>query len=259
MWRLQIPAPLHGNAIAICAAMAPSGMEQCMKTLGLIGGMSWESSAQYYRLINEAVRHRLGGAHSAQLLLWSVDFAGIKQLQHDGRWDVLGDHMLDAARRLQAGGAELLVICTNTMHTLAARIEAQCPLPLLHIADPTAAAIRQAGLRRVGLLGTAFTMEQAFYRDRLQDRFGLQVLVPEADDRRIVHDIIYQELIAGVVSAHSRQVYAGVIARLVARGAEAIILGCTEIMLLVRAEDSPVPLFDTTTLHARAAVDAALA
>ncbi len=164
--------------------------------------MSWESSAQYYRLINEAVRHRLGGAHSAQLLLWSVDFAGIKQLQHDGRWDVLGDHMLDAARRLQAGGAELLVICTNTMHTLAARIEAQCPLPLLHIADPTAAAIRQAGLRRVGLLGTAFTMEQAFYRDRLQDRFGLQVLVPEANDRRIVHDIIYQELIAGVVSAH---------------------------------------------------------
>jgi len=259
MWRLQIPAPLHGNATAICAAMAPSGMEQCMKTLGLIGGMSWESSAQYYRLINEAVRHRLGGAHSAQLLLWSVDFAGIKQLQHDGRWDVLGDHMLDAARRLQAGGAELLVICTNTMHTLAARIEAQCPLPLLHIADPTAAAIRQAGLRRVGLLGTAFTMEQAFYRDRLQDRFGLQVLVPEANDRRIVHDIIYQELIAGVVSAHSRQVYAGVIARLVARGAEAIILGCTEIMLLVRAEDSPVPLFDTTTLHARAAVDAALA
>jgi len=259
MWRLQIPAPLHGNATAICAAMAPSGMEQCMKTLGLIGGMSWESSAQYYRLINEAVRHRLGGAHSAQLLLWSVDFAGIKQLQHDGRWDVLGDHMLDAARRLQAGGAELLVICTNTMHTLAARVEAQCPLPLLHIADPTAAAIRQAGLRRVGLLGTAFTMEQAFYRDRLQDRFGLQVLVPEADDRRIVHDIIYQELIAGVVSAHSRQVYAGVIARLVARGAEAIILGCTEIMLLVRAEDSPVPLFDTTTLHARAAVDAALA
>lgn len=183
-----------------------------MKTLGLIGGMSWESSAQYYRLINEAVRHRLGGAHSAQLLLWSVDFAGIKQLQHDGRWDVLGNHMLDAARRLQAGGAELLVICTNTMHTLADRIEAECRLPLLHIADPTATAILQAGIRKVGLLGTAFTMEQAFYRDRLQDRFGLQVLVPEADDRRCVHDIIYQELIAGVVSEHSRQAYAGVIA-----------------------------------------------
>ncbi|CCH13463.1 aspartate/glutamate racemase family protein [Stenotrophomonas maltophilia] len=230
-----------------------------MKTLGLIGGMSWESSAQYYRLINEAVRHRLGGAHSAQLLLWSVDFAGIKQLQHDGQWDLLGNHMLDAARRLQAGGAELLVICTNTMHALAGRIEAGCPLPLLHIADPTAAAILQAGIRKVGLLGTAFTMEQAFYRDRLQDRFGLEVLVPEADDRRSVHDIIYQELICGVVSEHSRQAYAGVIARLVARGAEAIILGCTEIMLLVRAEDSPVPLFDTTTLHALAAVDAALA
>ena len=148
---------------------------------------------------------------------------------------------------------------TNTMHTLADRIEAECPLPLLHIADPTATAILQAGIRKVGLLGTAFTMEQAFYRDRLQDRFGLQVLVPEADDRRCVHDIIYQELIAGVVSEHSRQAYAGVIARLVARGAEAIILGCTEIMLLVRPEDSAVPLFDTTTLHALAAVDAALA
>ncbi|WP_182266454.1 aspartate/glutamate racemase family protein [Stenotrophomonas maltophilia] len=226
-----------------------------MKTLGLIGGMSWESSAQYYRLINEDVRQRLGGAHSAQLLLWSVDFAGIKQLQHDGDWNALGDHMADAARRLQAGGADLLLICTNTMHKLADRIEAVCPLPLLHIADPTAQAIA----RKVGLLGTAFTMEQDFYRGRLQDRFGLEVLVPEADDRRSVHDIIYQELIAGVVSEHSRQVYAGVIARLVARGAEAIILGCTEIMLLVRPEDSAVPLFDTTALHARAAVDAALA
>ncbi len=234
-------------------------MELCMKTLGLIGGMSWESSAQYYRLINEDVRQRLGGAHSAQLLLWSVDFAGIKQLQHDGDWAALGDHMVDAARRLQAGGAELLVVCTNTMHTLAGRIEAECPLPLLHIADPTAAAILQAGIRKVGLLGTAFTMEQAFYRDRLQERFGLQVLVPEAEDRRSVHDIIYQELIAGVVRERSRQVYADVIARLVERGAEAIILGCTEIMLLVRPEDSAVPLFDTTALHARAAVDAALA
>ncbi|HHA2860183.1 TPA: aspartate/glutamate racemase family protein [Stenotrophomonas maltophilia] len=230
-----------------------------MKTLGLIGGMSWESSAQYYRLINEDVRQRLGGAHSAQLLLWSVDFAGIKQLQHDGDWAALGDHMVDAARRLQAGGADLLVVCTNTMHTLAGRIEAECPLPLLHIADPTAAAILQAGIRKVGLLGTAFTMEQAFYRDRLQERFGLQVLVPEAEDRRSVHDIIYQELIAGVVRERSRQVYADVIARLVERGAEAIILGCTEIMLLVRPEDSAVPLFDTTALHARAAVDAALA
>jgi len=167
--------------------------------------------------------------------------------------------MVEAARRLQAGGAELLLVCTNTMHQLADRIEAACPLPLLHIADPTAQAIVQAGARKVGLLGTAFTMEQDFYRGRLQDRFGLEVLVPEADDRRSVHDIIYQELIAGVVSEHSRQVYAGVIERLVARGAEAIILGCTEIMLLVRPEDSTVPLFDTTALHARAAVDAALA
>jgi len=239
--------------------MTASSLEQCMKTLGLIGGMSWESSAQYYRLINEDVRQRLGGAHSAQLLLWSVDFAPIKQLQHDGDWDALGDHMVDAALRLQAGGADLLLVCTNTMHTLADRIEAACPLPLLHIVDPTAQAIVQAGARKVGLLGTAFTMEQDFYRGRLQDRFDLEVLVPDADDRRSVHDIIYQELIAGVVSEHSRQVYAGVIARLVARGAEAIILGCTEIMLLVRPEDSAVPLFDTTALHARAAVDAALA
>lgn len=230
-----------------------------MKTLGLIGGMSWESSAQYYRLINEDVRQRLGGAHSAQLLLWSVDFAHIKQLQHDGDWGALGTEMIDAARRLQAGGADLLVVCTNTMHKLAPLMEAACPLPLLHIADPTAQAILQAGLRTVGLLGTAFTMEEDFYRGRLSDRFGLEVLVPDADDRRDVHDIIYRELIAGVVSEASRQVYVDVITRLVARGAEAIILGCTEIMLLVREQDSPVPLFDTTTLHARAAVDAALA
>ncbi|MHC1653924.1 aspartate/glutamate racemase family protein [Stenotrophomonas maltophilia] len=230
-----------------------------MKTLGLIGGMSWESSAQYYRLINEEVRQRLGGAHSAQLLLWSVDFAGIKQLQHEGDWNTLGAHMIDGARRLQAGGADLLLICTNTMHLLVDRIEASCPLPLLHIADPTAEAIVRTGARTVGLLGTAFTMEQDFYRNRLQERFGLEVLIPGADDRHNVHDIIYRELIAGVVSEHSRQVYAGVIARLVERGAEAIILGCTEIMLLVRPQDSAVPLFDTTTLHALAAVDAALA
>ncbi|MGE6332851.1 aspartate/glutamate racemase family protein [Stenotrophomonas sp. NPDC077659] len=229
-----------------------------MKTLGLIGGMSWESSAQYYRLINEDVRQRLGGAHSAQLLLWSVDFAHIKQLQHDGDWDALGAEMIDAARRLQAGGADLLVLCTNTMHKLAPQLEAACPLPLLHIADPTAEAIQRAGLRTVGLLGTAFTMEEDFYRGRLLERFGLQVLIPEADDRREVHDIIYRELIAGVISDASRQIYVEVIKRLVARGAEAIILGCTEIMLLVRDRDSPVPLFDTTTLHARAAVDAAL-
>ncbi|HEL3748691.1 TPA: aspartate/glutamate racemase family protein [Stenotrophomonas maltophilia] len=230
-----------------------------MKTLGLIGGMSWESSAQYYRLINEEVRRRLGAAHSAQLLMWSVDFAPIKQLQHDGDWDALARHMVDAAERLQAGGADVLLICTNTMHALTTQIEAACPLPLLHIADPTATAIVAAGWRRVGLLGTAFTMEQDFYRGRLAGRFGLEVLVPEAEDRQQVHDIIYQELIAGVVSERSRQVYADVIARLVARGAEAIILGCTEIMLLVRPEDSAVPLFDTTTLHALAAVDAALA
>ena len=229
-----------------------------MKTLGLIGGMSWESSAQYYRLINEEVRRRLGGAHSAQLLLWSVDFAGIKQLQHDGDWDALGDHMVDGARRLQAGGADLLLVCTNTMHKLADRIEAACTLPLLHIADPTATAILQAGARKVGLLGTAFTMEQDFYRGRLQERFGLEVLVPDADDRRNVHDIIYQELVVGEVRDASREKYRAVINRLVRRGAEAIILGCTEIMLLIGQQDSSVPVFDTTRLHAEAAVDWAL-
>lgn len=230
-----------------------------MKTLGLIGGMSWESSAQYYRILNEAVRQRLGGTHSAQLLLWSVDFHRIEQLQHAGQWDALAAEMADAARRLHAGGAQLLLICTNTMHLLADAVTGAVPVPLLHIADPTAARIKADGLQCVGLLGTAFTMEQDFYRGRLEREHGLQVLVPDEEDRRTVHRIIYEELITGVVRDDSRQAYAQVIQRLVARGAQGIILGCTEIMLLVGQQDSPVPLFDTTTLHALAAIDAALA
>ena len=226
--------------------------------IGLIGGMSWESSAQYYRLINEGVRDRLGGVASARTLMWSFDFARIEALQHDGDWDALAGQMVDAAKALQRGGADFLVLCTNTMHRCAWAIDAAVDIPLLHIADPTAAAIQAVGLTKVGLLGTAFTMEQDFYRGRLEETFGLEVLVPDADDRAAVHGIIYRELVAGQVLDASREVYRAVIRRLVGRGAQGIILGCTEIMLLIGQADSPVPVFDTTTLHAMAAVERAL-
>lgn len=228
------------------------------KTIGLIGGMSWESSAEYYRIINERVRDRLGGLHSARCLMWSFDFADVESLQHAGRWDDATALMIDAARRLERGGADFVVICTNTMHRMADAVQAAISLPLLHIADPTAARIRAAGLRRVGLLGTAFTMEQDFYKGRLADRHGLDVLVPGDADRAEVHRVIYDELVQGRAEPAARQAYRAVIARLVDRGAEAIILGCTEIMLLVRPEDSAVPLFDTTAIHAEAAVEWAL-
>ena len=229
-----------------------------MRTLGLLGGMSWESSAQYYRLVNEEVRRRLGGSHSAACLLLSVDFAEIARLQHVGDWATLGRQLGEAARQLAAGGAEGLVLCTNTMHCLAAEIEAASALPLLHIADATGEAIRRQGLRRVGLLGTAFTMEQAFYRERLAQRFDLEVLIPDAPQRQAVHRIIYEELVRGEIRPASREAYRAVIAGLVEQGVEGIVLGCTEIMLLVDQSDSAVPLFDTTTLHALAAVDWAL-
>ena len=227
--------------------------------IGLIGGMSWESSAEYYRIINREVRSRLGGVHSARILMWSVDFGEIERLQHAGDWDELTGRMADAAMRLERGGADFILMCTNTMHRMAGAVAQAVKIPLLHIADPTGEKIKAAGLRKVGLLGTAFTMEQNFYKGRLRDLFGLDVLVPEADDRRIVHDIIYKELVAGEVSSKSRNLYREIIARLVERGAQAIVLGCTEIMLLVSEKDSAVPLFDTTTLHAIAAVDRALA
>ncbi|MBB4041846.1 aspartate racemase [Microvirga flocculans] len=229
-----------------------------MRTIRLIGGMSWESSAEYYRIINRETNRRLGGVHSAQCLMWSVDFDAIKQLQHEGDWERLADAMKDAAHRLERGGAEFIVLCTNTMHRLAGAIETAVALPLLHIADPTAERIAAAGFRRVGLLGTAFTMEQDFYKGRLQQRHGLDVLVPDERDRRIVHEVIYNELVLGRVRPESRQAYREIIARLIARGAQGIILGCTEIMLLVSQDDSAVPLFDTTTIHALAAVDLAL-
>ncbi|WP_407927565.1 aspartate/glutamate racemase family protein [Belnapia mucosa] len=229
------------------------------KVIGLIGGMSWESSAEYYRIINQAVRARLGGLRSARCLMWSFDFGEIEALQHAGRWDDAAAEMIAAAHRLERGGADFVVICTNTMHRMADQVQAAVGLPLLHIADPTAERIKEAGLRRVGLLGTAFTMEQTFYKGRLTERHGLKVLVPGEDDRALVHRVIYEELVQGRAEPSSRLAYREVIARLVDRGAEAVILGCTEIMLLVTPEDSPVPLFDTTAIHAQAAVDLALA
>lgn len=229
-----------------------------MKTLGLIGGMSWESTAEYYRAINRLTRERLGGLHSARLVLYSVDFADIERLQTQGRWAEAGDVLADAARSLEAAGAELLLICTNTMHRVADQVEAAVSVPLLHLADATADAVRAAGLRRVGLLGTAFTMEQDFYRGRLEAN-GLTVLVPDADGRALVHRVIYEELCLGVVREESRAAYRRVIEELVAAGAEGVILGCTEIELLVGDEDSAVPLFATARLHAEAAVEAALA
>lgn len=223
-----------------------------MKVIGLMGGMSWESSAEYYRIVNQEVRRRVGGAHSAKSLMWSMDFGEIERLQHDGDWASL------TARMIEAGGADFIVICTNTMHRMTDEVAARVGIPLLHIADPTAARIKEVGFSKVGLLGTAFTMEQDFYKGRLASKFGLEVLVPEDADRKAVHDVIYRELIAGQVNETSRMAYRGVIERLVERGAQAIILGCTEIMLLISAEDSSVPIFDTTEIHALAAVDMAL-
>lgn len=229
-----------------------------MKTIGLIGGMSWESTASYYRLINQGVKTRLGGLHSASLLLHSVDFAGIEQLQRAGDWDAAGVQLAQAARGLQAAGAGALLICANTMHIVAPAIMSAVQIPLLHVVDATAAAARRAGVRRVGLLGTRFTMEQPFYVERLQQQ-GLEVLLPDADDRALVHRVIYEELCQGHLVASSRDDYRRVMAALVAQGADGIILGCTEIALLVDAGDATVPLFDTTELHAQAAVDWALA
>lgn len=228
------------------------------KVIGLLGGMSWESSAEYYRIINQTVRICLGGLRSARCLMWSFDFGEIEALQHAGRWNDAADEMIAAARRLERGGADFVVICTNTMHRMADQVQAAIELPLLHIADPTAQRIKAAGLRKVGLLGTAFTMEQDFYKGRLAVRHGLEVLVPSDGDRALVHRVIYEELVQGRVEPSSRNAYRDVIARLVEHGAEAVILGCTEIMLLVKSEDSAVPLFDTTALHAEAAVDLAL-
>lgn len=229
-----------------------------MKTIGLIGGMSWESTVSYYREINEAIKYRLGGLHSAKIVLYSVDFHEIELLQRAGDWDAAGEILAAAARSLQAAGADFLVLCTNTMHKVAAAIEQAVAIPLLHIADPTAAQIKSAGHTTVGLLGTRFTMEQAFYRERLETRHGLRVIVPNDADRATVHRVIYDELCLGVIKPESRAAYRQIMADMAAQGAEAIILGCTEISLLVGPQDVEVPLFDTTAIHARAAADRAL-
>ena len=229
-----------------------------MRTLGLLGGMSWESTIPYYRRINERVRERLGGLHSARLLLYSVDFAQIEALQHRGQWNEAGRILADAAQALERAGAEALVICTNTMHRVLPQIEAKLRVPVLHIADATAERIHAAGFERVGLLGTRFTMEQDFYRGRLE-QLGLTPLIPDAGQREIVHRVIYDELCQGECRAESRAAYREIIKGLVEAGAQAVILGCTEIGLLVTAADSPVPLFDTATIHAEHAADWALA
>lgn len=229
-----------------------------MKTIGLIGGMSWESTLPYYRSINETVRALRGGLHSAKLVLVSVDFDEVERLQRAGDWDSAGLLLADCARSLERAGADFIVLCTNTMHKVAPAIEAATGIPLFHIADPTAEAIRAAGLRKVGLLGTRFTMEQDFYRARLETLHALEVVVPEESGRALVHRVIYEELCQGKVLDASREAYRAVIRELVERGAEAVILGCTEIALLVGPEDSPVPVFDTTALHARKAAEFAL-
>ncbi len=229
-----------------------------MKRIGLLGGMSWESSAEYYRLINETTRDRLGGLHSADCLLRSVDFTEIEELQRAGEWQQAGERLAVEAAVLQAAGAELLVLCTNTMHKVADAIIAAIEVPFLHIADTTAHAVRAQGLSTVGLLATAYTMEQDFYTGRLREKHGLTVLVPDPPDRRLVHNVIYDELCQGVVNEHSRTEYRRIMRELADRGAEGILLGCTEIDLLVDPSDSPVPVFDTTRLHAERAVELAL-
>lgn len=229
-----------------------------MKTIGLLGGMSWESTKEYYRIINQAVQQRLGGSHSARIVLYSVDFAEIEDLRLQGRWEEVAAILIAAARSIAAGGADCLLLCTNTMHRMADQIQAAVRIPFIHIADATAAAIKARGLGAVGLLGTRITMEEDFYKGHLSSRHGLRVLIPDEADREIVNRVIYSELVRGRIETASREEYKRIISRLAARGAEGIILGCTEIGLLIRQEDIDLPLFDTAEIHALAAVDFAL-
>ena len=228
-----------------------------MKTIGLIGGMSWQSTQTYYRLINQMVSERLGGLHSAKILLHSVDFAPIEKYQHEGNWPAAADILIDAALSLQKGGADFFIICTNTMHFVASQIVEKVDIPLLHIADATAMALQKANIKKSGLLGTAFTMEMDFFREGF-DKYDIELIVPELHDRQMVHDIIYQELCVGQIDDESREVYCSIIERLKASEIESVILGCTEISLLIDQSNSDLPLFDTTALHAEAAVDFAM-
>jgi aspartate racemase len=229
-----------------------------MKSIGLIGGMSWESSCEYYRIINETVKDRLGGLHSAKIIMVSVDFAEIEILQHEGRWDETARILIAAAQRVERGGGDFVVICTNTMHKVAEDVQKGIQIPLLHIADATAERVKSQGLNKVGLLGTKFTMEESFYKDRLIERHGLEIIIPTEPERDSVHRVIYDELCLGEIKGASREGYVQIMDRLVEQGAQGIILGCTEISLLVCQGDSAVPLFDTTRIHAEAAVDYAL-
>lgn len=230
-----------------------------MKTIGLLGGLSWESTASYYAAINRGVKDRLGGFHSAKICLISVDFAEIEALQHAGNWQACGALLSEAAQSAEAGGADFLLLCTNTMHKVAEDIDAAIDMPMLHIADATAEKLAQHGISKVGLLGTKFTMEQAFYKKRLLDQHGIEVVIPNEEQRKRVHDVIYTELIMGKISAESRNHYLHIIDALAQAGAQAIILGCTEIALLVQQQHTTVPLFDTAAIHAEKAVDFALA
>jgi len=228
-----------------------------LKTIGLIGGMSWESSLLYYRMLNQGVKQRLGGLHSAQILMYSVDFAPIEELQHAGDWDGAGEVLIDAARRLEAGGADFFLIGTNTMHRVAEAVTTAVEIPLLHIADATAEVLKQDSVKTIGLLGTAFTMELDFYKDRISQH-GIEVVVPDQHDRQMVHDIIYQELCLGKVDSDSRDVYLAIIDRLRERQIDGVILGCTEICMLVEPQHTDVKLYDTTAIHAQQAVERAL-
>ncbi len=230
-----------------------------MKTIGLIGGMSWESSIEYYRIINETVRERLGGFHSARSVMYSVDFAEIEVLQKEARWEEATRLMVDAAHHVERGGADFILICTNTMHWMAEEVQRKTNIPLLHIADATAERIREQSLRKIGLLGTRFTMEENFYKGRLSEKHGLEVIVPDQDGREVIHDVIFGELVLGIIRPASKTKYLKIIDDLVEKGAEGIILGCTEIALLVGQGDVHIPVFDTTYIHATAAVEMALA
>lgn len=221
-----------------------------MKTIGLIGGMSWESSLEYYRIINQTIKEELGGLHSAKILLYSVDFAEVEKLQHVGDWPGAGKLLVSVAQKLEQAGADFLLICTNTMHKLAEEIEEKIQIPLLHIADLTAKTIQTQGLKKVGLLGTKFTMEEGFYRQRIADNFPIEVIIPKEAEREVVHRVIYQELCLGKIEKTSQEQFKNIIAGLIEAGAEGVILGCTEIPLLIKAQDCPVPLFDTTCIHA---------
>ncbi len=230
-----------------------------MKTIGLIGGMSWESSLEYYRIVNETTKAKLGGLHSAKSIMYSVDFAEIERLQHQNRWQEAAHVLIEAARSIENSGADFIVLCTNTMHKVAEEIQAHINIPFLHIADATARQITDSGIKKVGLLGTRFTMEEDFYKSRLTEKSGLDVIIPDADAREIVHRVIYDELVVGEIRQESKERYLNIIQQLVDGGAEGIILGCTEIGLLVHQGDCRVPLFDTTRIHAVAAVEYALA